>query len=361
MRLKMRRPLTSAIAADLGSSAIQCLQLNPTGQSVQAALSEPMDSDFDTDRHVDAVATCLARVAERSAWTSRRVLVALPAEVVTMAHVEVEQGGDVDLAVASRLQDAGDDAVIRRIDVSNPWRSTRGGRSFLCIAMPRPLVIRYVETIHKLKFEIAGVYAPASMLVRAFQHVNRRAADADVATVYLHLGQQTSTIAIGHGTALRAARSIACGHTSATAPKRVVETQTAPAINSSEPSLLTTINRRTDAEAPTLPELAHERATPCANSSDLCEEIRMGIRHHQQLFDETPLQRLVFTGPGALDAAFCRSVAQEIGLPAQVGDPLARFGADTPERPSEDWACELRPQWAVAAGLAAIEHGDPPS
>ena len=87
----------------------------------------------------------------------------------------------------------------------------------------------------------------------------------------------------------------------------------------------------------------------------------MCMRQYQSLFGTTPVSRMVFTGDGAAAAAPCRTIAQKLGIPAQVGDPLARWGVDSIDTPSPDWSLQIRPGWAVAAGLAASDAERTPS
>ena len=88
---------------------------------------------------------------------------------------------------------------------------------------------------------------------------------------------------------------------------------------------------------------------------DLCEELRMCIRQHQSLFGQTAIGRIVFTGYGATAAGSCRAIARSLQLPAQIGDPLARWDSSTTSTLTQDWSLQIRPQWAIAAGLIAAD------
>jgi hypothetical protein len=65
------------------------------------------------------------------------------------------------------------------------------------------------------------------------------------------------------------------------------------------------------------------------------------------------VERALFLGGQALDRRMCQSIAQQLNLPARVGDPLARIGRGDFGRidiPAHRW--QAQPAWAVALGLS---------
>ncbi len=352
MRLRMRRPPCPPIAMDLGARELRFLQLDQSGTAIASAAAHPLPQGrFDIEAHLAAASEAVAAMASNPMWLGRRVVVALPSALVTMTHLKLEQGEDIDTAVHTRLQDVGQDPLVRTIDVSCPTKRTRG---VLCIAMPREVVLRYVAMLHQYRYDITGVFAPASTLLRAFRHVNRRDGDADTATMYLDLAGTECTVAVGHGSQLVAAR---CIHTaplqSSTETTTATQPEAAPvAAECSNSDIMTTINRRVDQGSMSLPSVPHAAGAHNA-PAELCDELRMCVRHYQGLFHEVPVERIVFTGDGAMAAGPCRDIARNLGLPAQIGDPLARWDASTTNVAATDWNLQLRPQWTIAAGLAA--------
>jgi hypothetical protein len=330
---------------------LRFLQLDQAGRGISAASELELPAEaFDLEHHLSATDAALRDLLSARWGSNRRMVVALPAELVSMTHLHLEAGEDLQTAVQTRMPDAGIDPLIRSIDVSSPWKSSRGGADLLCLAMPREAVLRYVGVLHDRKFDIAGVYAPASMLVRAFMHVNRRDTDVDACTMYIDLSPGRSTVAFAHGPRLVAARTTeALAMEDAEAPPRPIASAAPVAATDDDGNLLTAINRRVDQAPPSMPPV---QAAPVHVPEASCDELRMCMRHHQSLFSETPITRVVFTGRGALAAGPCCGIAQALGLPAQVGDPLARWDASGTDIDCADWHHQLRPQWTVAAGLA---------
>ncbi|MCP4838403.1 MAG: hypothetical protein GY894_03445 [Planctomycetes bacterium] len=356
MRFRMRRPTAPPIAADLGESAIHAIQLTGDGHTIAAAMSQPTEpaESFDLESHLAATASAAETFAASDTWIGRRVVIALPASLVSMTHLRLEAGEDAALAAQSRLPELGSNPMVRTIDVSSPWKTGRGNRELLCLAMSRESVLRYVGILHDCKFDIAGVYTPASMLLRAFAHVNRRDADSDTATMYIDLGRHQTTVAFGQGASLVAARSISVAATTKhapAAPAPVLEPAVTSATDDGAIDFLTTLNRRADNESASLPHLSGD-GSAAEVPSELCEELSTCMRHYQSLFAETPVQRIVFTGLGAMQASPCCAIAKSLHLPAQIGDPLARWNASATKTEIDDWAMQLRPQWSIVAGLA---------
>ncbi|MDP6478949.1 MAG: hypothetical protein QGI75_02790 [Phycisphaerales bacterium] len=358
MQFNWRRPAAPPIAADLGASCIRMLQLDSDGTTITAAMEEPSaaDTSFDLQTHLARAECMISQLASNAAWTGKRIVASMPVSIVTMTHLRLNPAEDPETAMQTRVQDLGANPMIRSIDVSSPWKSTRGGRELLCIAMPREIVLRYVAMLHEHGLEVTGVYSPASMLLRAFQHVNRRDSDEDTATMYVDLEPANVTVAFGHGSSMVAARRVSGAvavdgdaANNAVAP----EPEYADCIDASTADVLTAINRRQQQACPSMPAIP-PAAEPCGRAvDDLCEELHMCIRHYQGLFGQTPIERIVFTGQGATSAGPCRAIARTLQLPARIGDPLARWDASSTSIRTQDWSLQVRPQWAIAAGLAA--------
>jgi len=115
------------------------------------------------------------------------------------------------------------------------------------------------------------------------------------------------------------------------------------------------------AEPETRPALAAADAAQQAKVEQACaeplaklvEELEGCRRYYEATFPNKPIDRLVFVGGEARQRALCQNVARELGLAAQVGDPLVRMGR-TSELGVESGIDRRQPQpgWAVAIGLS---------
>lgn len=360
MSLPWKRSEPPPIAADLGVDAIQIIQLDPDNPtSVAAATEAPIahTSSFDLNTHLEASSDTLRTVARNQAWQGRSVVVALPAPMVSMACARIEANEDPHLVAQSRFPDLAADLMLRTIDLPENGRTMRQGRDVLLLAMSRTSVLRYVEMLHDLKFDIAAVYSPASMMVRAFAHLNRRERDADTATLYVDLDQHGTTAAIGHGRQLVLARriDIAVGVTPSThTPVRAQQPASVGVSgHAHDEHLMASLNRRQGAMPQSMAELstAVER-TSHQHTVDMVEELQLCLRHHRSLYEHIEVGRVVFTGTCATQQGPCRQLAQSLGIPAVVGDPLGQWDTAHTQGVIDQWHTHIRPQWAIAAGLA---------
>lgn len=91
----------------------------------------------------------------------------------------------------------------------------------------------------------------------------------------------------------------------------------------------------------------------------LVEELDLCRRYHEATFANTPIDRLIFIGGEAKHKGMCQYVARQMGIAAQVGDPLVRLGRATQasviNSAGLDSGLDRRqpqPNWAVAIGLS---------
>jgi cell division ATPase FtsA len=85
----------------------------------------------------------------------------------------------------------------------------------------------------------------------------------------------------------------------------------------------------------------------------MVDELNLCRRYHEATFPNRPVNRLIFVGGEARQRSLCAHVAQEMGLAAQVGDPMVRMGRIS-EIGIESGIDRRQPQpnWSVAIGLS---------
>jgi type IV pilus assembly protein PilM len=116
----------------------------------------------------------------------------------------------------------------------------------------------------------------------------------------------------------------------------------APAVTATLPSASTARDA-----APDLEQAIHE---PLAK---LIDELNLCRRYHESTFPNKPLARLVFVGGEARHRPLCQQIARQMGLAAQVGDPLALLDAIDEIDPDAGLdRTAPQPAWAVAIGLS---------
>jgi hypothetical protein len=85
----------------------------------------------------------------------------------------------------------------------------------------------------------------------------------------------------------------------------------------------------------------------------LVEELSLCRRYFESAFHDQPVQRLIFLGGEANQRGLCQQIAREMGIAAQIGDPLCRMSKHT--LPGVETGIDRRvpqPAWTVAIGLS---------
>jgi hypothetical protein len=85
----------------------------------------------------------------------------------------------------------------------------------------------------------------------------------------------------------------------------------------------------------------------------LIEELDLCRRYYEATFQNRPVDRLIFVGGESRHKWLCQQVARELGLAAQLGDPLVRMSkvSDVGIESGIDRR-QPQPAWAVAIGLS---------
>jgi Tfp pilus assembly PilM family ATPase len=85
----------------------------------------------------------------------------------------------------------------------------------------------------------------------------------------------------------------------------------------------------------------------------LAAELDLCRRYYETTFPNKPVDRLIFVGGESKHRGICQYLAGEMGLPAQVGDPLVRMGRTTKVGIESGLdRRQAQPGWAVAIGLS---------
>jgi type IV pilus assembly protein PilM len=102
-----------------------------------------------------------------------------------------------------------------------------------------------------------------------------------------------------------------------------------------------------DARGRAVERIMQEQAHKIVSELELCK------RYYEATFPAKPVDRLIFIGGESKNRSLCTWIAREMGLAAQVGDPLVRMGrvSDIAIESGIDRR-QPQPNWAVAIGLS---------
>ncbi|MHC4218866.1 MAG: pilus assembly protein PilM [Planctomycetota bacterium] len=359
---------TSPIAIDFGSSAVKMLQLTPgENPSIQAAvgLRVPDAIRLDRDGRIEYFEKQLPRMFRKGGFKGRRVICSIPSSETLVQHMQIAGVMGMDREETVRAQLAAQrgmsphNMVIRTYEVTEVHRDGQPLSEVICFAIARDAVMQYVELLNKCKLEAVGVHSEIIGVVRAFDYLQPRPDEPSVTTLYVDVGWGSTKVAITHDAQIVFGRCIQVGgqHLDKRMADRLgCDLASARAQRISEQVLATSAPDSGDKKAAVgvvtteeqgggseVEEIAHA----------LAEELSMSVRYHESLFRGQKIDRMIFLGGEARNIALCQAVAKELRLPAQLGDPLTRFGCKRSLRTPGLSLGQPQPGWAVVCGLCS--------
>lgn len=305
-------------------------------------------------------------------------------------------------------------AVLRHLVAGEIYHDQEPKYEVILLAARRDLVDQYIAAANKARLTIAGMNVEPKATVDCFSHIYRRQSDVDATTCYVDIGCTATRATIARGGKIQFARVIPIGgeHFSRAvagalripleqarqmrvqlgessddqAMKAVAPSPEAgPAPSSPAPieteslegtgfALLNAgvaaAERRDPKPAPApvpqpqaapvpqgslVPEGDRRKVDEACHEplSRLIEELSLGRRYFEAAFHDQPVQRLLFIGGEANQRGLCQQIAREMGIAAQVGDPLCRMSKHT--LPGVEIGIDRRvpqPGWTIAIGLS---------
>jgi type IV pilus assembly protein PilM len=88
---------------------------------------------------------------------------------------------------------------------------------------------------------------------------------------------------------------------------------------------------------------------------ELLNELRRSFDYYQSQDGATPVRELILSGKGTLVRNLDAHLAEALGLPVVIGNPLSRI-SDNASSLSDDALALIGPSLAVAIGLALPEE-----
>jgi type IV pilus assembly protein PilM len=345
-------------------------------------------------------------------FRGRQAILALPAASMFIQHLRMAKMAEDEIKKALPWEARGQlpidpsRALLRHIIAGDVHTDQEPKSEVILLAAARAFVEQLISSASRAKLDIIGMNVEPKALIDCFSVIYRRKADAESTSLFVDIGCASTRAIIAQGRQIFFVRSIAIGgdHFNQAAAsalattfedakmlrmqscfagpalddsreKREIEnTEAASADNSF--ALLGAANRQ-ETTAPSAPEPAAETETSTAviakpeKPSDpkqqvriieqsvreplgrLVEELNLCRRYHEATFSNRPVDRLIFVGGEARQRSLCAHIAREMGLAAQVGDPLVRMGRIS-EVGIESGIDRRQPQpnWAVAIGLS---------
>lgn len=254
------------------------------------------------------------------------------------------------------------------------------------MAASATVVKQHLSLIERTKVQVESINVEPLALVNCFAHLLEREELQRSGTMFIDLGHSCSKVVITHGANIVFCRTIGIGaEQMVRAICDQLSTSYAEAAHlylsyyrknslSEQPvkSETSSLEQAVEQEMVSMTATAGPGAATLTESEaivggreqrvqeviilsrrNLSEELRSCVRYHDLMFSGGPVGRVIFLGGQAKNKFLCQQLARVLGLPAQLGDPLARINPKTlTGRHSDLESSERHCDWAVAFGLS---------
>lgn len=346
-------------------------------------------------------------------FVGRSVMIAMPSPDVHVCHVRTAVMSAADLAKAlpwelkGKLPIDPSRAVLRHVIAGRVTKDNAPQDEVIVMASPRGAVEGLLAAASKAKLEVLGLNVDSRALVDCFGHVYRRKSDAEVTNCFIDLGCRGTRVTIARAGQVFFSRTIPLGgddFTAAVAKTLGVTLEEARATRialsaSEETRALAAAakarefhqpearretpdsrpdedraedafylpaaareERRQDVAASAAPLPHSDALSVTARKADaavapliarLVDELNLCRRYFEATFSGATIERLIFVGGEGRQRGLCRRIASDVGLTAQLGDPLVRMSRTTTVGiESGIDRRDPQPAWAVAVGLS---------
>jgi Tfp pilus assembly PilM family ATPase len=347
------------IGLDLSGDALRMAQVE-----IQEAGSRLVDSvtrNIDV-RNDEQVRCALADALRQGRFEGLSLATCLPTSAVSVHHLRLE-------AAANRLEEAVRAEVAERIDYDIAEAEVRhlavqaataraGQQELIAFAARREAVTQQLRLAERQGLTVAGITALPLAVSYAFSYLGQRREERDFTFLVLHLeGNLTHLLAINGGQ-LCFARTMQRGVHDLLSAAAKATGQEMSALKSAQrdrmqrrgESELLNSRMSTPPQAPAAAELPLEQAG--AVFEGFVEEIQSCTCYVSSSITGREVNKIVFSGPLANDYLLCQLLASRVGLPGQIGDPLAGIRVSQGEGEATAAPRLPEPELSVALGLS---------
>ena len=343
------RKKTYPIGIDLGRSGVKLLQLSEAGEDLSvldaASAQAPVEIRDDMQALHQWRMDTIANMLKSGKFKGRKVVIGLPSSDLVIQHLRMDKMAENELktalpfAIQEKIPFPVNESLIRHVVAGEVYEGDQLRQEVVVMAVPAFVMNQQMQLIKKLKLEIEAINIEASAIANSF---GLDQMDINEATMVVDLGYHCSKVVITHGKEIAFCRSVKLGvENVCLSLMTLMGTEKAQA----EQSYIDFSLGQGQEDVSSVKEAVEPI------SDILVNELRSCLRYHDMMFENAQVSKVVFVGGQARDKRFCQELARNLGLPAQIGDPLGKmkFNGNVPEGIDADG---LNPQWAVVFGLS---------
>jgi len=386
------------IGVDLGSSSVKLVQLSGAGKGlglIAAAQAEvPHEIRGNPSALQEWYVETVRELISSKPFKDTRVVTCLPARELLVQHLRLAKMDDEQLEKTLPWEAQGKvpfdihRARLRHIIAGEVYEGSETKMEVILLAASHNVVEQHLSFIGRTKVQIDSINVEPCALVNCFAHLLDKQNGSSGRVMFIDLGHSCTKVVITHGLNIVFCRTIgiAAEHMvrsicevrgesyeqAVSSQQNLVADDLANAMKLSEQSQVIPSNSATevdyssmeaegaeDASVGVTATLTETQEAPDVSSviaptlRSLCEELRSCVRYHDLMFDGQQVEKVIFVGGQAKHTVLCQQVARGLGLPAHLGDPVARVVPETRTGKHSDLeSSERHCEWAVAFGLS---------
>ncbi len=326
-----RRISSAPIAVHFGSDVVRFMQTKGNSEpKIQGALEVSSDD-------VGGLAVAL------SSFKGKRCVACISAKDVLVQHIRIGADEDEKRMFERLLQHDSrwGNAEIRNVCVKTTGSGSQAKQELLCVGIDRTLSMHVVDSLESAGAEVVAVTVPLYASIRAFDKLYRRDGDEKITSMLIDMDEESSMVMIAHGSNCVFAHRIESDVISKstdqwTSPTQAPSQQILPISETQGKEF----ERRNENSPKGLREIHGDGGQLQAS---FASELERCLRHHDALFPDRVVDRVIFAGCGATDTEYCSSIASELGISGFVADPSEWMNDST--------GLAGGPSWTTAAGL----------
>jgi len=388
------RKRTYPIGVDLGGSSLKMMQLASREGGLELVAAARAEVPWEIrgqpallqEWYVETVRELLAA----KPFKGMKVVTCLPAREMLVQHLRLAKMDEEQLVKALPWEAQGKvpfdvhRARLCHVVAGEVYDGSESKLEVILLAASHSVVQQHLSFIERTRLQVEAINVEPCALINCFAHLLEKEDPNHSATMFIDLGHGGVKVVITHGAAMAFCRTISAGteHLLRSISERLgVEygeavrlhqqwasggaTAGSAAVGGARPAAramnegivggvrLGSGAATVVAEAETRDPQTEVREAAATAVRHLAEELRSCLRYHDLVFSGQPVVKAVFVGGQAKQTAYGEQLARALGLPAQLGDPLARILPDSRQGPHSDLTGgERHCEWAVAFGLS---------
>jgi type IV pilus assembly protein PilM len=334
------------IGVDIGSRSIKLLQFDAAQAAVREAVRWDMPSDApgSSAQQDDRVNDALRRAREGRNFRGCDAVLCVGGEHLWAQNIRIPQGDSSKTAAAvrseagARLPFVLEEAELRYVEIDDVKQANATRREVVALACHRPSLNRLASVAKRAGLRPVAIDAAPAAMLRCYGRQLRRETDQLQRRMFVGVGATGTTVLIAQGDAAMVVKRIDLGgrHFDEAVSKCLKL-----AIGDAASLRRHDGDRAADQRDPEIAQGINDAIYPLFDR--LAQELSLCARYHSVTFRGQPLSRVILGG-GEAGSALAERIANRLGVPCELGNPLRPFR-------HEHIAGRLS-QWDVAAGLA---------